>query len=108
MICDCNVTNENESDVLNYVAGIIEVESPVSAFICTHRDADHVRGIKKIHKYFPIQRIWDSGHPGTTTDSKEYTNYMDLRRKVGFEEKKRLTRQDFGKTRPRWGAVFAL
>jgi len=101
-ICDCNVTNENESKVLNYVANIIGVGRPISAFICTHRDADHMRGIKKIHEYFPIQSIWDSGHPGTTRCSSEYTDYMDLRRKVGSQEKRRRTRQDLGWTRFRY------
>ena len=70
-ICDCNVTNENENEVLNYVASVIGVGTPISAFICTHRDADHMRGIKKIHHYFPIESIWDTGHPGTTTNSSE-------------------------------------
>jgi competence protein ComEC len=101
-ICDCNVTNDNEDRVLNYLGSVIGWESNVSAFICTHRDADHMRGIKKIHKYFPIQSIWDSGHPGTTTNSSEYTDYMDLRRRVGSEEKKKLTRQDLGMTRLRY------
>ncbi len=101
-ICDCNVTAENENEVLNYVADIIGVGTLISAFICTHRDADHMRGIKKIHKYFPIESIWDSGHPGTTTNSNEYTEYMDLRRKVGSQEKARKTRQDIGMTRFRY------
>jgi competence protein ComEC len=101
-ICDCNVTNDNEDRVLNYLGSVIGWESNISAFICTHRDADHMRGIKKIHKYFPIQSIWDSGHPGTTTNSSEYTDYMDLRRRVGSEEKKKLTRQNLGMTRLRY------
>jgi competence protein ComEC len=101
-ICDCNVTNDNENRVLNYLGSIIGWKTSISAFICTHRDADHMRGIKKIHNYFPIQSIWDSGHPGTTTDSSEYADYMDLRRRVGSEEKKKLTRQDLGMTRLRY------
>lgn len=101
-ICDCNVTNDNENRVLNYLGGVIGWQSNISAFICTHRDADHMRGIKKIHNYFPIQSIWDSGHPGTTTNSSEYADYMDLRRRVGSEEKKKLTRQDLGMTRLRY------
>ena len=101
-ICDCNITNDNENYVLNYIADIIDVGDSISAFLCTHRDADHMRGIKKIHKYFPIKCIWDTGYSGTTTNSNEYTDYMDLRRKVGFKEKKRLTYQDFGMTRFRY------
>jgi len=101
-ICDCNVMNDNEDRVLKYVADVIGIGTSISSFICTHRDADHIRGIKKIHEYFPIQNIWESGHPGTTTDSNEYKKYMDLRRKIGVQEKKRLTRQDLGMTRFRY------
>lgn len=61
-----------------------------------------MRGIGKINKYFPIRRIWDSGYPGTTTNSNEYLEYMKLRREVGFVERKRLTRQDLGMTRLRY------
>ena len=101
-ICDCNVTNDNESRILNYIASVIGSGTSISAFLCTHRDADHMRGIKEIHKYFPVESIWDSGHPGTTTDSSEYLDYMDLRRRVGSQEKKRQTRQDLGMTRLRY------
>lgn len=101
-LCDCNVTDDNEVSVLNYLGGIIGWGTTISAFICTHRDADHMRGIKKVHEYFPVASIWDSGHPGTTTNSTEYREYMELRRAVGFEEKKKLTRQDLGMTRLRY------
>lgn len=101
-LCDCNVTNDNETSILNYLGEIIGWGTSISAFICTHRDADHMRGIKKLHEYFPVASIWDSGHPGTTTSSTEYREYMELRRAVGCEEKKRLTRQDLGMTRLRY------
>lgn len=101
-LCDCNVTNDNEDDVLGYLGNVIGWGTTISAFICTHRDADHMRGIKKIHKYFPIASVWDSGHPGTTTDSSEYEEYMSLRRAVGFKEKAKKTRQDLGTTRLRY------
>jgi len=101
-LCDCNVTNDNENSVLSYLADVIGSGSTLSAFICTHRDADHMRGIKKVHEYFPVGAIWDSGHPGTTTNSSEYREYMDLRRAVGSVEQKKLTRQDLGNTRLRY------
>lgn len=101
-LCDCNITDDNEDDVLRYVASVIGWGSRISAFICTHRDSDHMRGVKKVHEYFPIQSVWDSGHPGTTTDCTEYIEYMDLRRKVGAQVKQKCTRQDFGKTRFRY------
>ena len=101
-LCDCNVTNENEDEVLNYVGAVIGYGTDISAFICTHRDADHMRSIKKIHTYFPIQAIWDSGYPGTTTNSSEYSDYMDLRRIVGSREMKKRTFQDLGMTKLRY------
>ncbi len=101
-ICDCNVTNENENEVLAYLDNAIGVDTEISAFICTHRDADHMRGVKKVHEYFPIKEFWDSGYPGTTTTSTEYREYMNLRRQVGARELKRQTRHDFGNTRFRY------
>lgn len=101
-IVDCNITSENESAILSYVAGQIGWGAELKAFICTHRDADHMRGVQQLHKYFPIQEIWDSGYPGTSTDTPEYNEYMQLRRTVGFVVKEKLKRQDFGRTRFRY------
>ena len=98
---DCNITNDNEGSVLEYLANQIGRNTAIDVFICSHRDADHMRGIKKIHKHFPIKKIWDSGVTGTTPNSSEYLDYMDLRRKVGFREIKPRTRYDFGDTRLR-------
>lgn len=101
-LCDCNVTNDNENDVLGYLGSAIGWGTEISAFICTHRDADHMRGINKVNQYFPVASIWDSGHPGTTTNSTEYREYMNLRRAVGAQEKKKQTHQDLGMTRLRY------
>lgn len=101
-VFDCNITNDNEDAVLQYVADQIDWGTPLDAFICSHRDADHIRGIKKLHADFPIGKIWDSDYPGTTTDSSEYREYMSLRREVGPKVIKRNTRQDFGRTRFRY------
>lgn len=98
ILYDCNVTNENEDRVLRYLGSLIEWSSKIDIFVNSHRDADHMRGIKKVHKYFPIQKIWDSGVTGGTTDSPEYKDYMDLRRRVGFLEVERLKKWTFGKT----------
>ena len=78
-LMDCNVTEDNQHRVLTYVGEQIGWRSPIAAFICSHRDADHIRGIEKVHEIFPIQEVWDSDYPGTTTDSSEYRNYMYVR-----------------------------
>lgn len=101
-LCDCNVTNDNEDYVLSYLGSAIGMDTKISAFICTHRDADHMRGIQKVNRHFPVASIWDSGHPGSTTNSTEYREFMDLRRTVGAQEKKKQTRQDLGMTRLRY------
>lgn len=99
---DCNITDDNADDVLSYVAKCIGWGQPLSAFICSHRDADHIRGVLRLHKSFPIAEVWDSGYPGTTTDSTEYNSYMRLRRHVGATVLRRKTRHDFGCTRFRY------
>ena len=43
-----------------------------------------------------IKKIWDSGVPGTTTDSNEYQDYMFLRRTIGFTEVKTRTFYEYG------------
>jgi competence protein ComEC len=101
-VFDCNITNENEYVVLSYVRDVLGSGANLNAFICSHRDADHMRGIKKLHNYFPIHKIWDSGYPGTTTNSSEYLDYMDLRRKVGNEVIEKNFYEDFGQTRFRY------
>lgn len=101
-IFDCNITEENESRVLDYVAAQIGEGKQLHAFICSHRDADHMRGVKKLHKRFPVRKIWDSDYPGTTTNTTEYKAYMDLRRQVGNKVIKKQIRDDFGRSRFRY------
>lgn len=101
-VFDCNITQENETRVLAYVEKVFGKGSSIKAFICSHRDADHIRGVKKLHAKNPIGKIWDAGYAGTTTDTTEYKEYMDLRRAVGERVIKRKTRDDFGKTRLRF------
>ncbi len=101
-VFDCNITEDNQDRVLDYVGNQIGEGKKLHAFICSHRDADHMRGIKKLHARFPIQKIWDSDYPGTTTDTPEYRAYMDLRRTVGSKIIKKLTYADYGRTRFRY------
>lgn len=86
IICDCNITNENELNVLWYLEKHIW-NKKIDIFINTHRDADHMRWIEKINKKFWITKIWDSWVPWTTTDSSEYITYMSLKRDKWIEKK---------------------
>ena len=101
-VVDCNITDANQTRVLDYVGKQIGQNGSLRAFICTHRDADHMRGVRTLHNRFPIGKIWDSGYPGTTTDSSEYVAYMNLRRELGEKVIEKSTREDFGRTRFRY------
>ena len=101
-VVDCNITDANKDRVLNYVAQQIGDKGKLHAFICTHRDADHMRGVRTMHARFPIGSVWDSGYPGTTTDSDEYQAYMQLRRDVGSKVIEKKTKADYGYTRLRY------
>ena len=101
-VVDCNITDANKNRVLNYLAKQVGDKGTLHAFICTHRDADHMRGVSTLHARFPIGSVWDSGYPGTTTDSDEYQAYMRLRRDVGSKVIKKNTKGDFGYTRLRY------
>jgi beta-lactamase superfamily II metal-dependent hydrolase len=100
-VFDCNITDDNEDRVLDYIANQIGEGKSLHAFICSHRDADHMRGVKKLHARFPIKTIWDSDYPGTTTDSSEYRAYMDLRRQLGSKTIEKQKYFDYGRTRLR-------
>ena len=98
LVVDCNITDDNEDRVLEYVANQIGEKGRLRAFVCTHRDADHMRGVRVLHDRFPIQEIWDSDYPGTSTDSDEYRAYMRLRRTIGAYVVKKKKRRRFGRT----------
>jgi len=79
---DCNITDENEHNVINYLDRIISPSTCIDVFINSHRDADHFRGIKTLHDEHPIKKIWDTSVAGTTTTSSDYQDYMDLMCKI--------------------------
>lgn len=99
---DCNITDENEDTVFNYLRKAMSNRRQIDSFICSHRDADHMRGVKKLHAIYPVDEICDSGVEGTTADSSEYREYMDLRRKVGSREIKPRTYDEVGDSVVRW------
>lgn len=101
-VFDCNITSENQTRVLSYAAKVFGKGNSLKAFICSHRDADHIRGVAKLHAQNPIQKVWDTGYPGTSTDTPEYKEYMNLRGTVGHRVIDRKKREDFGRTRLRY------
>jgi beta-lactamase superfamily II metal-dependent hydrolase len=86
MIYDCNITVENQKRVISYLDLVLKPNTQITVFVNSHRDADHFNGIKILHKAHPIQKVWDSGQTGTTPDSPQYLDYMEIRRLVGFAE----------------------
>ena len=101
-VVDCNITEGNRNRVLNYLTAQIDKGSQLQAFICTHRDADHMRGVQVLHEHFPLQGVWDSGYKGTSTDTSEYREYMRLRQLVGGKVIEKQKYRDFGRTRFRY------
>ena len=93
---DCNITEENEYEILAYLAAVIGPGREIDVFVNSHRDADHMRGIKQLNEVFPIKVIWDSGVPGTTTSSSEYRDYMELRRQLPTKEITELKYWEYG------------
>lgn len=93
---DCNVTDDNEEAVLGYLDKAMGSRSSINDFICSHRDADHMRGLRKIHDVYPIGEIRDPGVAGTTTDSPEYEDYMDVRREIGSQVIQAFTKLEVG------------
>lgn len=99
MLFDCNVTDSNEEDILNFLKYKIpkkykietnELVQEIDIFVNSHRDLDHLRGLKKINEKFKIKSIWDSGQSGANTDNDDYNYYMYLRRKLKEENEKNL------------------
>ena len=99
MLFDCNVTDDNESTILDYLSANIpfkinpatgNAEQFIDVFVNSHRDEDHYRGLKKINAQYPIQSIWDSGQTGATTKSLDYEYYMGLRRRLKEKDENNL------------------
>jgi len=99
---DCNVTDDNEDDILAYLRKAMGSRSTIEAFICSHRDADHMRGLRTIHNAYPIGEIRDPDEPGTTTNSPEYKDYMALRREIGSKTIEARTKLEVGDTTVRY------
>lgn len=91
MLYDCNVTDDNYSRIIKeldeyicekYYSDENAYIKAIDIFVNSHRDTDHLRGLKKINDIFPIRSIWDSGQSGANTDNPDYKYYMQLRRNL--------------------------
>lgn len=91
LLFDCNVSNQSEDNIIEYLEKSIppryDPESMgylkwIDIFVNSHRDDDHLRGLSKINKKFPIKAILDSGETGASTSSDDYKYYMGLRRRL--------------------------
>lgn len=89
LMIDCNVTEDNKDNILNYLNSILptkliddEEKKIIDCFANTHRDDDHIRGIKEINEKYPIKHMWESGQSGDSTESSTYKEFMNLRRKL--------------------------
>jgi len=100
MLYDCHVTDENGDRVLAYLRGVLP-RRRIDIFVNSHREADHMRGIRRIHAAFPIAAMWDGGVPGGDTQSSEYRAYMDLRRTLPCTTVRRRQHAWYGVTRVR-------
>lgn len=102
VVLDCNITKDNSKAVLTYVEKIFGKKTPIDVFINSHRDSDHMRGIADLNAQHPIQSIWDTDVPGTTTDSPEYLAYMKLKRTISNKEIGACTYEKFGEAKYRF------
>jgi glyoxylase-like metal-dependent hydrolase (beta-lactamase superfamily II) len=48
-IYDCNITDDNADGIFDYLEQEIGKRTKIDTFICSHRDADHMRGVKRLH-----------------------------------------------------------
>jgi beta-lactamase superfamily II metal-dependent hydrolase len=89
VLYDCNVTEETADDILRHLRDYIpERFRPdgsrqwIDWFICSHRDADHLRGLDRVNDFFPIRGIVDPGTTSGSTEAPENQYYMALKRRI--------------------------
>ena len=82
IVYDCNITDNNERAVFAFMRSFMP-KNTIDLFVNSHRDADHMRGLRRLHRTYPIGAIWDS-EVSANTETAEYQDYMRLRREIGF------------------------
>lgn len=93
IVFDCYITQDTEEDIVKYLTKHIpkrlndqsQEAQRIDVFINSHRDLDHLQGIKLLNDNFPISEIRDSGQYGATGND-NYNNYMELKRNVTSQE----------------------
>lgn len=88
VLFDCNLTEDNKDRIINLLKRIIpqkDDKQEIDIFVNSHRDRDHLRGLKEINANFKIKSIWDSGLSGANIDNADYKYYMYLKRKLKEE-----------------------
>ncbi|MDD6793858.1 MAG: hypothetical protein PUE01_00355 [Clostridiaceae bacterium] len=99
MLFDCNVTSDEEDRIIEFLKDHIperydeekqEYIKEIDVFVNSHRDTDHLRGLKKVNSNFKIKSIWDSGQTGANPANDDYNYYMYLRRKLKAENQENL------------------
>lgn len=93
MLFDCNVTEDNGDKILLFLSKVIpekDEKQEIDIFVNSHRDKDHLRGLKEINATYKIKSIWDSGQSGANIDNSDYKYYMYLKRKLKEENPKNV------------------
>ena len=88
MLFDCNLTENNKDKILSFMEKVIPKKNDkqeIDIFVNSHRDLDHLKGLKHVNSKFKIKSIWDSGQYGANTDNSDYQYYMYLKRKLKEE-----------------------
>ena len=105
MLFDCNLVEDtslaggwNSEQILNFFKKVIPKKKnkdgtcfqSIDIFVNSHRDTDHLKGLKEINSQFPIQSIWDSGCAGENPNNDEYKYYMGLRQRIAAKDKNNI------------------
>jgi beta-lactamase superfamily II metal-dependent hydrolase len=91
MVVDCNLFKDNSDAIIAFLKN--KGVNKIDVFLNTHRDSDHLRGIKELNAKIPITEIWDNEVSGST-DADEYQDYMILRRNKINATKRPFTYND--------------
>ena len=104
MLYDCNLVDDDDHTERNkeYILDLFSEVLPfkydddgvkkqyIDIFVNSHRDTDHLKGLKDVNQKFQIHSIWDSGQSGANIDNPDYKYYMSLRNTLKGKSKENL------------------